>query len=190
MSEKNKFTNSAGRTFPIIGLSPIEIERIRKSSYDKFSAAGRRLTPPTYDAITADGTKQTFEHTELTVETDEDRAALADYLKTKDELEIDSNTKLSRAAMLSVDVDPITDSRWVARMKILDIKIPDEEFEKLTLYVETQVLKSVEDIAGLMTAVLYAGGTVDEEGMAAAESSFRLALADVYKQSAVTGGPA
>lgn len=182
--EKNVFTNSIGKSFPVVGLSPMEIERIRKVTLDKYIAAGRRVTAPTYETVTVDGTKQIFDHNENTIETAEDRAAFEDYKKTLAELDLEANIKLTRAAMMAVDADPKSDSRWLARMKNLEIPIPSEEFELLTLYVETNVLKSVEDIAGLMTAVLYAGGTVDEVGIAAADAAFRVALADAYRSNA------
>jgi len=58
--DKNSFTNSAGKTFPIVGLSPMEIQRIRTSTEDKFRKAGKRVVRPTYKAMTADGAEQTF----------------------------------------------------------------------------------------------------------------------------------
>jgi hypothetical protein len=188
--EKNKFINSAGKEYPVTGLSPMEIERIRKSTFDKFVAAGRRLNPPTYTVTAVDGATQTLDHNENTLETDDDRAAFAEYKKATDELTVEGNTKLSRAAMLAVDVDPLKDRRWISRMKVLEIPLPADDFDLLLMYVDTEVLKSVDDIAGLMTAVLYSGGTVDEVGVAAAEASFRVELAKLYQSNADRINPA
>lgn len=181
---KNVFTNSAGKSYPITGLSPMEIERIRSSVREKFVSAGRRLDPPTYTATDVSGTVQKFPHTETTIETPEDRAAFAEYQTATQEMEIESNTRLSQAAVFSIDVDPLTDSRWVSRMKRLGFVLPDDSFDLLTLYAETEVIKAVEDIAGLISAVLYAGGTVDEGGYAAAEAAFRAEISKLYRNNA------
>lgn len=180
---KNVFVNSVGKSFPISGMSPMEIERIRTATRDRFKTAGRRLEPPTYTTTAVDGTVQTFPHNENTVETDEDRAALAEYNRAVSDMEIESNTTLSRASILCVEADPMKDKRWVGRMGILNIPIPGDEFECLNLYVETEVLKSVEDIAGLMVSALYSGGTVDEGGVSAAEAAFRSSLSELFRNA-------
>jgi len=92
--------------------------------------------------------------------------------------------------MMCVDADPTVDKRWKSRMALLEIPIPDDEFERLMLYVETEVLKSVIDIASLITAVLYSGGTVDEDGVSAAEAAFRGELSKLYGQKEAAGNPA
>lgn len=188
--ERNFFTNTAGKKFPIVGLSPMEIERINVATREKFVKAGKRLTAPTYTASTVDGTVQTFEHNANTVETEEDKQALAEYQAVQLELQTETNTKLSRAAMICVDVDPMVYPRWVGRMKLMEVPIPADEFERMLLFVETEVLKSVEDIAGLIVAALYSGGAVDEAGVDAAEAAFRGSLSELYRKPTDSAGAA
>ena len=175
MSEIIKsFTNSAGNVYPVHGISPLLPDLIRTAVTSEWNRAGRALPEvPAYEVELADGHKQKFPHNETTLETDEDRAAWAAYQAADNEFEQEINLRVLKAVCLAVDVDPMQDKAWREEQAVIGVDLPENPAELRLQYVQTQVIKSADDTARLMTAVMVISGLMDEDQAAAAEAAFR-----------------
>lgn len=175
-----KFTNSAGEEFAIAGMSPLEAEQMRAAEMRRWQDNGRSnlLEKVTYKVMNVAGVEQEFEYDAETIsDADEQvKAAYTAHVNAVREFESAVNARIMKVCFLCVIGDPLKDSEWIDRMEFLGVDLPKGKSALKNLYVESRVLKSTDDIGGLMSAVMLISGIVDEETAAAAEATFRSAL--------------
>lgn len=201
MSDKitGSFVNSSGRAFAIEGISPLLPEKIRAAVAAEWEVAGRALPPmpkpPAYEVENAAGEKSPHAHDETTLVTDEDKAAwasyqqkLSDYRLIESLFEAEINKRILRAVCLCVKVNDADYTDWIDEQEVLGIPLPEKNAEKRISFVETNVIRSTEDILRLMTAVMKLAGIADDRMAEAAEKSFRAAM-DEAVEGAIAGGP-
>ena len=168
-----QFTNSAGRTFDMDGLSPFIMSVIEKAVKAEWEKAGKVLPQkPTYEVKSFTGTA-TFDHNESTLKTDEDKKAWADYLVAEEAFQGELFNKRLQAAVQCVRCEPMKDKHWLSRMKMLKVPLPEDSAELLELYVSTEVIRSWQDTFELIGAAVSAANIIREEVVEAAEDSFR-----------------
>lgn len=176
--DKHTFTNSAGETFGILPLNPLEEQILQQQVEAEWKAAGRALPePPSYEAATVTGEVQKLhlasradaDTVELIAAWDAYEAAQASFQQAFSE-------RFLTSCFLCVDADLDRYPRWRMRMKTLGVPLPEDEGERLILFCKTWVIRSKEDIPGLIFACTRTVANLSEEAMRAAEDMFRGAV--------------
>lgn len=168
------FTNSAGESYAIRGVSPWALDTISSQLADEWKAQGRsKPSAPTYEVETAGGDKETHEHNETTLDNDESRAAWAGYQQDLADWEAQERERYLRNILMDgVVIGLPDDESWVARHRFMGRRVPDDPLEREMYWKKTTIIKSGNDAADIMTAVLALTG-VSEEKIRIAEDSFR-----------------
>jgi hypothetical protein len=169
------FTNSVGDTFRILPLNPLEEDLIRQSIAAEWKAAGKPLAElPSYTVETVTGEKQTIQvDSKEKAEGAGIATAWATYLAAKDAFDQEYMARFLDSCFLCVDDDPEKYPRWRMRMKVKQIPIPEDDGERFILFCKTWVIRSQDDIPGLIFAATKTMMNVSEEAMQAAEDMFR-----------------
>lgn len=164
--DRINFVTSAGRKVPTKKFSPLLLEKIRNSV--DFPAV------PMYEITTASGAVEYHEHTEDTLETEEDIKAWGEYKERESEANSEVIRRMLNLVLLKgVDVELPKDNGWVEEQELIGIEVPKDNPAKLKLhYIETEVLSSTDDLGGLMTFVMERIG-IRREVIEEAEKSFQ-----------------
>lgn len=160
-----EFTNSAGKSFKILGLAPFVIPELGADLEDPET--------PTYTVTTVSGDVEVFKHDESTLKTPEDILSWKTYqAKIKENESILVNRLITYALIEGVELPSDADvSKWEKQQKLIGIPVPDDEEEKLLKFKRSIVLRSGEDIQRFISAVLDATG-VGREAVEKAKKSF------------------
>lgn len=170
---KHVFTTSAGLEVSFVPPSAYQIEMSQQAIIDEFRARGEPFEPPTYEVPVADGTvTQTFEHSETSLVTDEDRAKWAAYKAGLEHLnKVTGETRLEFCLEAIVGIKLPEDESWIKRQQRKHIVVPDDPEERLLHYKKTEILRTTDDIekaVSLIVVSAYAGSVTPEEEAAAA----------------------
>lgn len=182
------FWNSAGKKVYFMPVSTVVLELIVDGTTQSYKERGEPVDVPTYQVEAVGGVMQTFKHDETTLRTEEQKKAWAAYKEATYRLEAEINAKRTEACLLCIQADPEEDRSWRARQIRLGIKIPEpteDNPDALFLhYVETEVLKTAEDIMTAVGEIVAAGmrGVIPQDRIDAAKSSFRGVLANVERE--------
>lgn len=177
------FTNSAGKTFMIHGLSPMLPEQIQNSIKVEWVKKNKPLLEcPTYEVMTASGEKEVHQHDETTLEVPGDLDATYDnqnkwreYSQNNAEFQGEYSRRLMKKVFLAV-VTPPTDE-WRDEMEFTGVTLePEGSAAERYQFTELEVIQSMQDIADLQVAVLRLAGIIDEAAVDAAKASFRSIL--------------
>ncbi len=166
----NEYITSRGIRVRFLGIATLINAR-------QVASATEEPKPPTYTLKNMMGGEEIHYHDETTLQTDEDKAAYADYKKKQTEWGTKQQREFMRLAMLrGIEFEyPKTDD-WKKQQKFLGIKVPenteDNPFAEKLHYIETEVLGGFQDYAALVTGVIRASG-VPEELLVQYEESFR-----------------
>lgn len=184
------FTNSAGDTFNLYPLNPLEEQLIRDQIAADWRAAGRDLPrPPVYQATNAAGETIAIElKSAKDADTEELKAAWAAYQASSSAFESEFSERFMTSCFLCVDADPADYPRWAMRMRALKVPIPDDEWARQEAFCKTWVIRSSDDVAGLVIACMKTIAALDEEAQAAAEAMFRHQVEAAYT-AASAGDP-
>lgn len=185
------FTNSTGETFPLYPLNPLEEQLIREQIAAEWQAAGRPAPkPPVYQATNAAGETYAIELASAKdADTPELAAAWEAYQAETRAFEAEFSERFMTSCYLCVDADPGAYPRWQMRMQALRLPVPADEWERHKLFCETWVIRSSDDVAGLVIACLKTIAALDAEAQAAAEDMFRRQVERAYT-AALPGDPA
>jgi hypothetical protein len=169
----------AGRSVELRPVSGRMINEIQVSTRRKALANGAKLNPPTYKTKTAAGVEEEFPHDETTLETEEDKAAWAEYRKAVLDLETEIVSR-TNAYIISegVVLDSIPDE-WFEKREWLGLETPESRLDQRLLYIEEEMLPTSEDMIRAMQAIMHltARGDKDmEERLADLDELFRRAL--------------
>lgn len=172
------FTTSRGVTVKFVGIA---------SLLDKLNGQFHLPDAPFYEITTATGAKEKHLHDDTTVQTDEERAALAAYKVEIARLNAEQQAKLTRLVLLrGITFDYPTDEMWVKEQAYLGIQVPDEPMDRRLHYIETEVIANAADVEAITLGVMEASG-VPEEMVRQMAESFRHSLGESNGHEA--GGP-
>lgn len=172
------FTNSLGESFKLFPLNPLEEDIIRKQVESEWQEAGRPLPePPSYELTTVTGeTQRVSLKSEAEADTPELKAAWETYQSDKETLAGLTTLRFLDSCFLCIDADPDDCPGWKRRMAFLKIQVPEDDADKFRLFCNTWVIRSKEDIVGLIIAASRTVSNVSEEVAQAAEARFRRAM--------------
>lgn len=168
MDEK-RYTTERGIEIAIMPI-PLLLDEVRKVQEAKIPAH------PTYEAKTASGYVEIHLHNETTLQTDEEKEMWAEYQEAKAQATESMNDAIWRAVRLkAIRVDVPEGNGWIEDQEALGLTVPDDPRERRLHYIQTEVIGGVRDIVRV-TAIAN-GADLDEGALAAAEESFRRAMA-------------
>lgn len=174
------FTNSAGQTFSIHGLSPVIPHRIMDSVKSDFiKRDGELPSIPTYEVVTVSGEKEIHEHDEksLMVEGDPEQTkinqdAWKKYQDLSNEMISDYNSRIMKSVLMTVQAIPT--KAWRDEMKFIGIELPAEgSQDEKYLFIETNVIRNHVDLSSLTLLAFQSAGIIKEEMTAEVEATFR-----------------
>ena len=141
---------------------------------DKLRASFQFPKPPTYEVkVAATGVTEIHEHDEKTIETDEEKALWAQYIKNSEDAQTRYNLALTRTVLLrGLQVEMPSDESWIKQQELIGLDVPKEETAKRLHWLETEVIGGVQDMEAIMLGVMKASG-VPEELLASIADSFR-----------------
>lgn len=107
-----------------------------------------RPAVPTYTVETIGGDTETHEHDKTTVVGDPDaEAAWAAYLRETELWEEQINRRFFRAILASCVTFPDVDfEEWAERMEYLGVTVPENRYERLYVFVDTEFVGSRDDM--------------------------------------------
>jgi hypothetical protein len=161
-----EFTNSAGVVFKICGLPPLAIPQLQ----DGLVVPEK----PKYTITTATGDKETYDHDETTLQTDEDKLAWAKYIEEVKAMQAELTNRMLTCILIEgvIVEDDIDLTRWESKQRLMGMKIPDDIEAKLLQYKRSAVIRSADDMKNLMDAVMALTG-VSQEAIEKAKKSFQ-----------------
>lgn len=178
------FTTTAGQVIPVQAVPPMLIEEVRLRAMETVEIPPK----PTYEVELPDGSQMTYEHDEQSLETDAEKAAWATYQAALTRREQVSATKVMELFMAKgTIIEP--DGDWGELQEYFGIELPVNPIARKIHWLRTEVLTTVDDINGLMGAVMEASG-IDRTVLEAARNSFRGQLRQEADTPAGTGGDA
>lgn len=176
----DKYTTSKGYEIEFFGVA---------TKMDRLQASRKIPQIPTYQVPLAGGGFEIHEHEDYvdkdgklhtTLNTDEEKAAWADYIKARD-AEIAEFNKHSLMTMLLEGIrvanKPSDEQieKWARRQHKLGIDIPDDPDEREFLWVYTEVVSNLAELNTITEGVKDASG-VSEERLSQTADSFRRPL--------------
>jgi Flp pilus assembly pilin Flp len=189
------FTNAAGEVYMIHGLSPLLPQKMLDAIKTEWTKAGKALPViPTYTIPATDAHEEEIhEHDEKSILegtpelVKENQAAWDAYTRANAELQGEYNARLMKLVFLAVEASP-TD-QWRDEMEFMGIPVPtnNSAAEKYA-FVESRVVQSPSDIAGLMTSVFRLAGIISEAAIAEVEATFRSSLEEAFTQAGKSTG--
>lgn len=187
------FTNSAGETFNLFPLNPLEEDLLREQVRKEWLAEGRAIPePPALELTLVTGEKQRVViNNEKDADTPELQAAWQQYVQDVDLLNARFSERFLTSIFLCVDANPLEYPAWLSRMRLQRIAIPDDEGERLLAFCKSWVVRSKEDITRLVIAASRSVVAVSEEAAKAAEGLFQRkveAAAAAAERAATTAG--
>jgi len=175
--EMRMFVTVEGLEVKVRPVAQYLIQKVAQAAENRLRQAGRPLDPPTYTVTTVSGAVETHVHDETTLQTDEDRAAWAAHQEALAEAQAAREEATTRVYLLrGLDIGSVP-PEWKGSMEALGLDVPTDENEQLLEYMQTEILKTPEDIIRAMMAVARLSSTgAPQEDLDAAEASFRRAL--------------
>jgi len=179
-SNRYEFTNSAGETYQVRGLSPLTPHKLMTAARAEYARDGKTLPElPTYTVTTAAGDTEVHEHDESTLIDEKDpeltknnQKEWQEYIKGVSDVNTIYNKKIMRTVLLSVDAEPT--QAWRDEMKFIGADAPAENsVEERYLFIETHVIQSASDLSRLTTMVFRAAGIITEAATADVEATFQ-----------------
>lgn len=147
---------SSGKMVTSRGVE-IEFMPIPPRMLQKFDELNPEPEPPFYEVTTATGAKERHEHTDTTVKTDAEKAALAEYNRKRSE-HIDRFIKFFclRGIKVSASYDD-----WVDEQTFLELPVPESKAAAKYEWLIGAVLSSVDDYKAVVIGIMQASGVPD-----------------------------
>jgi hypothetical protein len=173
------FENSRGLEFEIVPVSVLLLQRIQTDLQEQFEEEGKTLTPPQYCTELPGGAQQCFEHDEDSISdpstSKEEKKEWEDYLKNTAEFNALIQDKYI-GAMVMDQPDP-QDDEWEAKLRWLEMRIPENPLDKKMLYYTSYVLVTGKDIEEFtMRIIEISMSGVEKERVEEARKMFRSGL--------------
>lgn len=150
----------------------IEVQAIA-TLLDKFQAAHKPPTPPTYTVETAGKISETHEHDETTLQTEADKIAWGEYQIALTAHQVKYNRDLMRLILAKgITVHTQPSATWEQEQAFIGLSVPSDALEKRLYWIETEVLGGASDYQAILLGVLAESG-VDENLLTQVEATFR-----------------
>lgn len=171
---KHIFTTSAGVEIPLNAIPPMQGQMVEQAARKKAAELFGEPVKPTYTIPTDDGGEEIHEHDEETIKDnpaaqrawDEWQTCLS---KTSEYV----NTKLLDFVLLTgTDALLPEDESWIETQQFLGIEVPEQSMARRAHYIKTEVLRTVNDINGIQSAITAISG-INQEALAAARATFQ-----------------
>lgn len=173
------FTTGLGKQFKITPSSPFQIEQNRLAFTELFKADNPEPKQPTYRTETAGGGFEELPMDKTSAETPEQIAEVEAYDTYFERQNGFVGTKMIDAFIVeNVVAEPLADTAWTRKKKVLGIKLPEDDIELKLYYVREHLLFNDEDggdLSALPMAVAQLSG-VRQQAVAAGKATFRNSL--------------
>jgi hypothetical protein len=178
----SSFTNSAGDTFKLFPVNPLEEQLIRDQVKKDWLTAGKAL--PKVPAIIVENAAGDRVELPLHSEKDADTPELLEqwkaYQYAEAEMQAEFSTRFMTSLFLCVDADPTEFPGWYRRMRVLKLDIPEDPDDAFLTFVQSWVIRSKEDLESFIFSATSSIIAMDEESRAAAEAAFRNQMEKAY----------
>lgn len=169
-----EFVTAAGKVLKIQSIPPLLIDEVRLRAQQAIE-----VPPiPTYEVELADGSKLNYEHDAQSIldslTSDEDRKLWTSRQeKLREQTAYSSNKVLELFLAKGVILDSEElEGDWREIQEFFGVEIPTGKIALHLHYLKTEILRSTEDIYGVMEAVMKSSG-IDPVILEAAKRSFR-----------------
>jgi hypothetical protein len=183
--KKSTFTNSAGDTFNLFPVNPLEEQLIRDQVKRDWLAQGRAL--PKAPSILVKNAAGDDVELVLQKASDADTPELLEewkaYKADDDAMQAEFSNRFMTSLFLCVDAKPGDYPGWTRRTKVLKLDVPEDEDEAFLMFVKLWVIRSKEDLEEFIFTVTSSMVAMDEESRAAAEAAFRSQVERAYATS-------
>jgi len=150
---------------------------------------GAPLDPPTYTVRTVAGSLEEHEHTEETLESDEDRAAWQAYQAAREELQQRMGIRGVRYMLSEGVVLDGPDDAWLQRMDALGLEISDDPLERREQYLTYEYTRTPRDTVMLLQRIMALSAEGSKELQRAAEEMEQFFRREVEGQAPENGSP-
>jgi len=148
------FVSSNGAEIKLRPVPMLALQMIRTKARAEMVARGVKLEPPTYTVITAAGEKETYPHDETTLETDEDKAAWAEYQAGSAQLTQLISERVAKLVLKKgLDVPPL-DAQIVQEWADLGVEFSADAEERYIEQIQLVYLPTPADMQEMIKAVL------------------------------------
>lgn len=171
-----------GKIFVTAAGVELKVKAINRFKVDAIFGRLNKVRPPTYEVEIAGGGKEVLEHTEQTIQTDEERAAWDTYIKELARVQAEVNHAFVNLIMLD-GIDFEIPAGWEDQQKFLGIEVPANPFERKVHYIFTELMTDDQDFPNLCTAILQLGRT-NMEAAADVAKGFRAGMEELANRKA------
>lgn len=167
------FTTTAGEAIEVFPVSLQQLEMVRAVATEEANREfGGQPQPPTYEVPVMGGEKEIHSHDETTLETEEDRLVFADYqAKLKQFNAIISRRVMNFVLLTGTKIQPPDDDGWIEMQQYFGLNVPEGRLDRRAHYIQTEVIKTLDDIQGLSTAIMEVSG-IDTKLVEASAATF------------------
>lgn len=173
--DNNIFTTQAGQEITVRPGSPLLVDKVRSSI--------RTPEAPTYEErIELPGQEPIINHVPMKsrdqAKKPEEELAWDRYEVELAKAKAEESQRMFDAMVIPAIIPDLKlpdDAMWEKIHKHLGLEIPEDEFEKKVHYLKFELIKTVDDLTGLIVHIMRATG-IDEEKVEQASASFRNSL--------------
>jgi hypothetical protein len=159
----SEYVTANGVSIAIQAISLDVVAEISATQKRKALREGAALQPPSYTVTTVTGEKQTYQHDETTLKTDEDKKLWAVYKDAQKEVESASAALTMRYTLYNGIVQNPIPQDWLDELEWNGLEAPENERERRWLYIRTGLLKLPIDQVGCFVAIMKLSGGASEE---------------------------
>lgn len=167
------FTTAAGEAIEVFPVSLQQLEMVRAVAAEEANREfGGAPQAPTYTVEVMGGEKEIHPHDETTLETEEDRLAFAEYqAKLRTYNAVISKRVMNFVLLAGTKIQPPDDDAWIEMQQYFGIDVPEGKLDRRAHYIQTEVIKTLNDIQGLSTAIMEVSG-IDTKLVEASAATF------------------
>lgn len=189
MAVNGEIYETSGGPLQLRAVSMDAFNQVRVRVEREMREQGAPLDPPTYTVRTVAGTLEEHEHTEETLESEEDRAAWQAYQAAREELQRVTGQRGVRYMLSEGVVLDGPDDEWLQRMDALGVAISDDPLERREQYLTYQYTRTPKATAMLLQRVMALSAEGSKELQHAAEEMEQFFRREMEGQTAEDGSP-
>lgn len=145
------FVNSAGESYEVLGVPPLMLDKIRVTV--EFPSV------PQYETEIVGGGKQYQDYNETMIETDDERKIWDEYqTKLKAAQRELQEKQLKLFFGKGIKIDETDEQEWLDEQSYFGIEVPTNPIGRRVHYVETHVVRNVDDMQRLIEEIMRETG--------------------------------
>lgn len=176
MSNVAEFTTLTGAKLYLCPVSLVAQATLRAKLEEEYRSAGRRLDPPIYKVVTATGAEEEYPHDEKTLETEEDKAAWAEYKRTQEQFMAEFTERFVKLLLWQGVKIPEPPAGWFETYEQLGIQFSENPLERKLEFLQYEYLRTAEDVARCIQQIMTLSAAGNPTAQRALEEFFRLAV--------------